>query len=218
MVRPATEPRPRARRRWVDGWLRGAAWIASPNHDARPPGTVVDLVVVHSISLPPGEYGGPAVEHLFRNRLDPRGHPYFRDIHALRVSAHFVIRRDGRLQQFVGVNRRAWHAGASAWEGRSRCNDFSVGIELEGLEGCGFDAAQYRELVRLICDLRRVLPLRAVAGHEHVAPGRKRDPGPGFEGWRLAHATGLAVPASWQPNRSAHTGQTGPGKNPGHYP
>lgn len=157
----------------------------------------VDLVVVHSISLPPGQYGGPHVQALFTNRLDPSAHPYFAPLNGLRVSAHFVIRRSGRLDQYVGIDRRAWHAGVSSWQGRTRCNDFSVGIELEGLEGCGFEDAQYRELLHLIRDLRAVLPLRSVAGHEHVAPGRKRDPGDGFDGWRLRVLTGLLLPSAW---------------------
>jgi AmpD protein len=194
----------RGRRSWRGAWLRGACWTPSPNQDARPEGSIVDLVVVHSISLPPGEYGGPSIQALFTNRLDPAAHPYFGPLRDLRVSAHFVIRRCGRLEQYVGVDRRAWHAGVSSWDGRSRCNDFSVGVELEGLEGQAFEAAQYRELLHLIRDLREMLPLRAVVGHEHVAPGRKHDPGIGFEGWRLRALSGLDIPHAWDvPARAA---------------
>ncbi|MCU0773499.1 MAG: 1,6-anhydro-N-acetylmuramyl-L-alanine amidase AmpD [Ideonella sp.] len=187
----------RARRAWRDGWLRGAQWIASPNHGARPPRAEVTLAVVHSISLPPGVYGGDAVERLFTNRLDPRAHPSFAEVHALRVSAHFVIRRDGRLQQYVSCDRRAWHAGVSAWRGRENCNDVSIGIELEGLEGRPFEDAQYAQLLRLLRDLRRRYPLRDLVGHEHVAPGRKRDPGPGFRGPEVLQACGLQGPEAW---------------------
>jgi AmpD protein len=157
--------------------------VDSPNHDERPNGTEVSLLVLHSISLPPGQYGSDAIERFFTNRLDPRAHPYFREIHALRVSSHFLIRRDGEVVQFVPVTRRAWHAGASSWRGRSRCNDFSVGIELEGTDTAPFEEAQYRALHELIVALRREAPLRAVAGHSEIAPGRKTDPGAGLD-WR----------------------------------
>ena len=159
--------------------------VESPNHDERPPGTEVTLVVLHSISLPPGEYGGDAIERLFTNCLDPQAHPYFREICALKVSAHFLVRRDGSLVQFVPVERRAWHAGASAWRGRERCNDFSVGIELEGSEEEGFEQAQYVSLVALLKNLRQTLPLRDIAGHSDVAPGRKTDPGAHFDWTRV---------------------------------
>jgi AmpD protein len=172
------------------GWLGGCRRSASPNHDARPPGAEPSLLVVHSISLPPGEYGGAAIEQLFANRLDPQAHPYFREVAALKVSAHFLVRRDGELVQFVPVGRRAWHAGASRWRGRGRCNDFSLGVELEGLDGAPFEAAQYRALARLVRALRAALPLRHVAAHSDVAPGRKTDPGRGFD-WR-AFLAGLA--------------------------
>ncbi|GAB4041384.1 MAG: hypothetical protein Fur0014_12550 [Rubrivivax sp.] len=138
---------------------------------------------MHSISLPPGEYGGPGIEDLFRNRLDFDAHPYYDRLRGLRVSAHFVIRRDGEVLQFVAADRRAWHAGASSWRGRGDCNGWSVGIELEGLEGESFEPAQIATLARLLRALRRRHPLREVVGHEHVAPGRKSDPGPGFD-WR----------------------------------
>ena len=146
------------------------------------------LAVLHSISLPPGRYGGDGVERLFTNTLDHAAHPYFEGLRGLRVSAHFFIRRDGRVLQFVSCDARAWHAGASCWAGRDECNDFSVGIEIEGLEGEPFEAAQYLALVRLLRAMARRYPIDAVVGHEHIAPGRKHDPGPGFD-WRgLARA------------------------------
>ena len=166
--------------------------VESPNHDERPPGTEITLVVLHSISLPPGEYGGDAIERLFTNCLDPQAHPYFREICSLKVSAHFLVRRDGSVIQFVPVERRAWHAGASAWRGRSRCNDFSVGIELEGSEEERFDDAQYAALIALVRELRRTLPIRDIAAHSEVAPGRKTDPGAQFDWARLL--AGLAQP------------------------
>lgn len=175
----ATEPRPG----WAGGWWWHARRRPSPHHGPRPPGSAVSLAVVHSISLPPGEYGGPGIEDLFRNRLDCDAHPYYDRLRGLRVSAHFVIRRDGEVLQFVASDRRAWHAGASSWRGRGDCNSWSVGIELEGLEGEGFETAQIAALARLLRALRRRHPLTEVVGHEHVAPGRKSDPGPGFD-WR----------------------------------
>lgn len=171
-----------------DGRLRGARYIASPNCDRRPRGARVSLLVVHSISLPPGVYGGDAVERLFTNRLDRAAHPYFREIAHLRVSAHFFVRRDGALQQFVPVQRRAWHAGLSRWRARERCNDTSVGVELEGREDGRFTAAQYRCLARLARALAARLPLRACAAHSDVAPGRKRDPGARFDWPRVLAA------------------------------
>jgi AmpD protein len=163
--------------------------VESPNQDERPAGTEITLLVVHSISLPPGEYGGDAIERLFTNRLDPAAHPYFREIaQLLQVSSHFLIRRDGELVRFVPVARRAWHAGASSWRGRSRCNDFSVGVELEGADDGPFEAAQYRRLAALIGALRAELPLRDIAAHSDVAPGRKTDPGAGFDWPRLLAA------------------------------
>jgi len=162
--------------------------VDSPNHDERPPGTEISLVVLHSISLPPGEYGGEAIERLFTNCLDPQAHPYFREICALKVSAHFLVRRDGSVVQFVPVERRAWHAGVSAWRGRSRCNDFSVGIELEGTEEAPFEPAQYESLISLIQQLRNTLPIRHIAAHSDVAPGRKTDPGARFDWARLLAA------------------------------
>lgn len=186
MKRGKAAPAP-ARPAWRGGWLREARRIVSPNFGPRPPGMTIDLVIVHSISLPPGEYGGDAIERLFTNRLDPDAHPYFATIRDLRVSAHFLVRRSGELLQFVSCDRRAWHAGASAWKGRTDCNDFSVGIELEGLEGDTFEEAQYERLAATLARLASRYPIRAVAGHEHVASGRKQDPGAGFDWAGLRH-------------------------------
>ena len=149
---------------------------------------MVDLVVLHSISLPAGVYGGPAIAALFMNRLDPADDPSFAEPAGLRVSAHFVLRRDGQLWQFVSCDRRAWHAGQSSWRGRPNCNDCSIGIELEGLEGEPFDERQYPALADLLRGLARRYRLQDVVGHEHVAPGRKGDPGPGFDWARLRTA------------------------------
>jgi AmpD protein len=188
-----------------DGWRNGAGWLASaracpsPNFGPRPPGTAVDLIVIHSISLPPGQYGGDEVEQLFTNRLDWDAHPYFDQIRGLAVSSHFYIRRCGELVQFVDVDSRAWHAGASCWRGRVNCNDHSVGIELEGLEGERFEPAQYATLASLCAALNRRLPIAHVAGHEHIAPGRKRDPGPGFD-W-VAFQQHLGWPATCFPSQ-----------------
>ena len=159
--------------------------VESPNCDDRPDGVEVSLVVLHSISLPPGEYGGDSIERLFTNGLDPAAHPYFAEIRELKVSSHFLVRRDGELIQFVPVERRAWHAGASSWRGRSRCNDFSIGIELEGTEEDVFTEAQYRALAVLLKDLQKKLPIRDLAAHSDVAPGRKTDPGARFDWARL---------------------------------
>ncbi len=163
-------------------------FVRSPNWDERPAGTPVTLLVVHAISLPPRRYGGDAIERLFTNRLEPKAHPYFRRISSLKVSSHlshFLIRRDGELVQFVPVRRRAWHAGLSSWRGRSRCNDFSVGVELEGAESERFRPAQSRRLAQLIRFLRATLPLRDIAAHSDLAPGRKTDPGAHFDWARL---------------------------------
>jgi AmpD protein len=170
---------------WQGGWLRRARAVPSPNCGPRPAPTQVVLVVLHSISLPPGEYGGDAIEQLFTNRLDGSAHPYFESIRGLAVSAHFLIRRDGELVQFVSCDERAWHAGESRWRGRENCNDFSIGVELEGLEGEPFDDAQYPVLAALLGSAALRYPIAAVAGHEHVAPGRKADPGAGFDWPRL---------------------------------
>ena len=169
--------------RWRGGWYLPARAVPSPNHGPRPDGAAVDLLVLHSISLPPGEYGGDGVEALFTNTLDWDAHPYYAGIRGLEVSAHFFLRRDGTLLQFVDCDARAWHAGVSAWRGRDRCNDDSIGIELEGLEGDRFEPAQYRALTALCRDLAARYPVAHVAGHSDIAPGRKFDPGPGFD-WR----------------------------------
>ena len=175
---------------WTNGWLHAARRCASPNFGPRPAGTAVELLLIHSISLPPGDYGGDAIERLFTNRLDWEAHPYYAQIRGLQVSSHFVVRRNGELLQFVSCDDRAWHAGASIWRGRADCNDYSVGIELEGLEGGLFEAAQYTRLVVLMKALAAHYPVRGVAGHEHVAPGRKLDPGQGFEWPALLAALG----------------------------
>lgn len=204
---------------WRGGWWRHAARRRSPHHGPRPPASAVQLAVVHSISLPAGVYGGPYIEDLFLGRLDPSAHPDFAALRGLRVSAHFVIRRDGRVLQFVDVDRRAWHAGVSSWRGRANCNDWSVGIELEGLEGRAFEGPQYAALARLLRALARRHPIREVVGHEHVAPGRKHDPGDGFEWPRLRRLLRLRhvwlagdAPASMRPaarNRPADRGARG---------
>jgi N-acetyl-anhydromuramoyl-L-alanine amidase len=168
---------------WADGWWSAAHRCDSPNFGPRPEGGVVSLALIHSISLPPGAYGGYAIEQLFTNTLDWNAHPYYAQIRGITVSSHFLIRRAGAVQQFVSCERRAWHAGASVWQGRENCNDYSVGIELEGLEGLRFESAQYASLTRLLTALATRYPIDAVAGHEHVAPGRKQDPGVGFD-WR----------------------------------
>jgi N-acetyl-anhydromuramoyl-L-alanine amidase len=165
----------------AEGWLPAARRIASPNCDSRPPGSEISLAVLHSISLPRGKYGGDAIERLFTNRLDPGAHPSFAELAGVRVSSHFLICRGGELLQFVPLQARAWHAGVSRWRGRERCNDFSVGVELEGVDDAGFQAAQYESLVALIGNLQTVLPLRDVAAHSDVAPGRKFDPGTHFD-------------------------------------
>lgn len=173
---------------WDGGWHRDAMRLPSPNYGPRPVDArqSVDLVVVHSISLPPGQYGTGAVQQLFTNTLDWEAHPYFQQIRGLQVSAHFFIERGGRLWQFVDCDQRAWHAGQSAYRGRTNCNDDSIGIELEGLEGHRFESAQYLTLAALCHALAERYPLRYLAGHEHVAPGRKQDPGPGFDWYKLA--------------------------------
>jgi AmpD protein len=180
-----------------DGWLRNARRCDSPNFGPRPDGVQIDLALIHSISLPPGVYGGDEIERLFTNTLDWDAHPYFQQIRGMEVSSHFVIRRDGGLFQFVSCDQRAWHAGRSSWRGRANCNDYAIGIELEGLEGDRFERAQYDCLVRLLRQLATRYPLQSVAGHEHVAAGRKQDPGPGFD-WPALIAT-LGWPTRYFP-------------------
>ena len=172
---------------WRAGWYRFAKALPSPNFGPRPAGAQTDLIVLHSISLPPGEYGGDAVQQLFTNRLDWDAHPYFQSIRGLEVSSHFYVRRNGELWQFVSCDDRAWHAGVSSWRGRGNCNDDSIGIELEGLEGQSFETAQYETLASLCPAIAQHYAIAFIAGHEHIAPGRKQDPGAGFD-WRLLHA------------------------------
>lgn len=175
----------RAPPQWCGGWWLAAARRASPNFDERPPQSRIRIAVLHSISLPPGVYRGDAVERLFANTLDASAHPYYEALRGLRVSAHFFVRRDGTVLQFVSCDARAWHAGVSVWRGDERCNDYSVGIEIEGLEGRRFEPAQYRRVAELLRALAARYAIDEVVGHEHVAPGRKRDPGPGFDWDRL---------------------------------
>ena len=170
---------------WLNGWWTQARRLDSPNFGQRPSTAVIDTVIVHSISLPPGQYGGQEVQSLFTNQLDWDAHPYFQEIRGIRVSAHFYIRRDGQLWQFVSCDARAWHAGKSSFAGRDNCNDYSIGIELEGLESETFETEQYAQLAQLLRNLRVHYPIAQVLGHEHVAPGRKSDPGPGFDWPRL---------------------------------
>lgn len=170
-----------------DHRISGIPYVASPFADERPVGTELELVVVHGISLPPGEYGGPHVEELFLGMLDPAAHPYFAEVHGLEVSAHLFIRRDGEMIQFVPFDRRAWHAGKSNWCGRERCNDFSIGIELEGTDDAPYERIQYETLAAVLKVLRDTYPGLhddAVIGHCDIAPGRKSDPGPSFD-WTL---------------------------------
>jgi AmpD protein len=176
------------------GWLNAARHAPSPNCDARPEGAAIELAVIHGISLPPGEFGGDGVERLFTNTLDWDAHPYFGEIRGLEVSSHFFIRRDGELVQFVPCALRAWHAGASNWNGRERCNDFSVGIELEGADDTPYTDAQYARLDALLAALKATYPIQAVVGHSDIAPGRKTDPGLAFEWDRLGiHTRGKFV-------------------------
>ncbi len=169
------------------GWLATASRTPSPNFDARPPGVAVELIVIHAISLPPDEFGGPGIVELFTNRLDPAAHPYYGSICGLRVSAHFLIRRDGELIQFVSCEQRAWHAGVSTWRGRAACNDFSIGIELEGCDSIAFSDQQYRTLAGLVTELKARYPIEDLVGHSDIAPGRKTDPGPCFDWERLGN-------------------------------
>ena len=169
---------------WQDGWWSSAQRLDSPNFGERPSQSQIDLLVIHSISLPPGVYGGHEIEALFTNQLDWDAHPYFAQIRDMQVSSHFVIRRDGGLMQFVSCEKRAWHAGVSHYRGRDNCNDDSIGIELEGLEGELFESAQYDTLSVLCTELVNHYPIAHIAGHEDIAPGRKSDPGAGFD-WQL---------------------------------
>jgi AmpD protein len=177
------------------GLMEGVRQIASPNCDARPPGVATDLIVVHGISLPPGEFGGPWIERLFTNSLPIEVHPYFAEIGCLRVSSHMLIARDGSPTQFVSFAARAWHAGLSTYEGRNACNDFSIGVEFEGVDTLPYEPAQYRtfaEIVAALCAAYPTLSAQRVVGHSDIAPGRKTDPGPAFD-WHLTRRLMAAV-------------------------
>ena len=184
---------------WQNGWWAHAHHLPSPNFGVRPAGVAVDLVVLHSISLPPAQYGTGCVQQLFCNQLDWDAHPYFQHIRGAEVSAHFFIERSGNVWQFVSCQDRAWHAGQSSFQGRDNCNDYSIGIELEGIEGGLFEDAQYESLQALLAALPEAYPINAVTGHEHIAPGRKADPGAGFDWARLARCTSLQVVMENQP-------------------
>ena len=175
---------------WRAGWYRFAHALPSPNFGPRPRGATIDLIVVHSISLPPGIYGSDAIQQLFTNTLDWDAHPYYDTIRGIEVSAHFVIGRDGALRQFVSCDDRAWHAGRSTRRGRENLNDTSIGIELEGLEDHRFEAAQYETLGSLCSAIALAYPVTGIAGHEHIAPQRKRDPGAAFDWPGLQDALG----------------------------
>lgn len=188
------------------GLVAGARYIPSPNCDARPGGSPISLLVIHHISLPPGQFGGPGIVQLFTNRLNPAAHPYYATIAGMKVSAHFLIRRDGALFQFVPCGGRAWHAGASRWRRRARCNDFSIGIELEGTGEAPFTGAQYRQLARLTRALTARYPIRDIVGHSDIASGRKSDPGPHFDWGRYRSLLGAGRKATgdaMKPGRSA---------------
>lgn len=183
------------------GWLAPAAGVLrrpSPNHDERPDGEDPSLLVIHNISLPPGVFEGDAIIEFFQNRLDFTTHPWFENIRDLRVSAHFLIRRDGTIVQFVPTTLRAWHAGASCFQGRERCNDFSIGVELEGTDTLPYTDAQYVRLSALAAAIRSRHPIRWVQGHEHIAPGRKTDPGPAFD-WERFRGGATDAPENGQP-------------------
>jgi len=177
----------------ADGWVPAARRVPSPNFDARPEGMPVDVVVLHNISLPPGQFGTGDIEAFFQNRLDVTRHPFFETIRDVRVSAHFLVTREGELVQFVGCTQRAWHAGQSDYRGRQRCNDFSIGIEIEGTDDQPFTLAQYDTVATLVNALRATYPIQGIAGHSDIAPGRKTDPGPHFDWDRFAGLAGLSA-------------------------
>ena len=184
-------------RDWNNGWYAPAQRLDSPNFGERPTSACTDLVVIHSISLPPGGYGGGEIQALFTNQLDWDAHPYFRSIRGMQVSAHFLVARNGALWQFVSCDHRAWHAGPSSFQGRDNCNDFSVGIELEGLEGTCFEPSQYTTLVTLCQALQLRYPMQFISSHEHIAPGRKQDPGAGFD-WSALETLKNYCPQSYK--------------------
>lgn len=165
----------------VNGCVDGFQCIPSPNCDDRPSGILVEMLVIHNISLPPDEFGGDGVIELFTNRLNPSEHPYYQTVHSLKVSSHFFIRRGGEIIQFVPCDKRAWHAGLSSWGGRNQCNDFSIGVELEGSDRTAFTDDQYRALIRLSLLLQESYPIKDIVGHSDIAAGRKTDPGPHFD-------------------------------------
>jgi AmpD protein len=186
------------------GLMSGARQIASPNCDSRPAGVEADLIVVHGISLPPEEFGGPWIERLFTNTLPPQAHPYFAQVQSVRVSAHLVLGRDGAVTQYVRFTERAWHAGKSIYLGREACNDFSVGIELEGTDTTPYEDAQYGALAEVVAALCAAYPRLSpdrLAGHSDIAPGRKTDPGPAFDWMRARHLIAAAVSAYGKPLR-----------------
>lgn len=193
VIEPASERGPAAAVD-ADGWLHTAHRMPSPNFDARPESVAPSLLVVHNISLPPWQFEGDAVIELFQNRLDCDAHPFYSEhLRGVRVSAHFLIRRDGTLLQFVSCDARAWHAGLSDFFGRARCNDFSIGVELEGADTQRFEDAQYAQLAALARALQARYPLVACAGHADIAPGRKTDPGPHFDWARFANDADLSA-------------------------
>ncbi len=167
------------------GYIANGTQIASPNFDDRPADCKIDLIVLHNISLPPQQYGGNGIIELFTNKLNPDEHPYYAEIYTAKVSSHFLIRRDGELIQFVACIKRAWHAGVSQWQGRERCNDFSVGIELEGCDDEAFETKQYKTLNKLISSLKEAYPIQHIVGHSDISPGRKTDPGLFFDWQKL---------------------------------
>ncbi len=177
------------------GLLQDCVQCPSPNKDERPAGQAIDLIVVHSISLPPGEYGGKAIENFFQNRLNKNEHPYYSEIHEMQVSSHLLIKRTGNIVQFVPFHERAWHAGQSNYQGRERCNDFSIGIELEGSDTDVFEDKQYQQLVGIIIALQATYPKISdnITGHSDISPGRKLDPGTGFDWQKLNDLTGTSV-------------------------
>nr|WP_235840047.1 1,6-anhydro-N-acetylmuramyl-L-alanine amidase AmpD [Derxia lacustris] len=177
------------------GLCAAAQQFASPHCNSRPEGQAVELIVLHNISLPPGQFGGDEVRDFFLGQLDPRGDAFLQSILPLRVSAHLFLRRDGSLLQFVPLGQRAWHAGVSNWRGRDGCNDFSIGIEIEGRDSLAYDARQYAALAPLLRAIAAAFPIAGVTGHEHIAPGRKTDPGPAFDWARAQRESGL--PAAW---------------------
>jgi N-acetyl-anhydromuramoyl-L-alanine amidase len=166
------------------GWVSGVRRIVSPNQDVRPSGTAVELLVIHNISLPPNEFGGEAITQLFCNTLNTDAHPYYVQLKGVKVSAHFLIRRSGEIIQYVACRKRAWHAGTSIWRERTACNNFSIGVELEGCDTIAFSDRQYAALVKLTRRLKRAYPIRDIVGHSDVATGRKTDPGSCFD-WHL---------------------------------